>query len=237
MNKDRIPPKKIARKISKLLRKQKPDPHYLKKVFEYIRNDLNIKGRIKKQKRLPELLTEKEMNRFYEIVWNSENPSHMIIVKLLLYTGVRNAELVNIRISDVDLKTLRIRIEEGKGGKDRYVPIPKSFKGELTQYIASQKNKNAEYLFETNRKTKMTTRWLREILKQYAIKAGIEKRIYPHLFRHQLLTFLTKKGLVDAKIQLISGHTDKQSLAIYQDLSLSDIEGEYQKAMEDFPLK
>jgi site-specific recombinase XerD len=83
----------------------------------------------------------------------------------------------------------------------------------------------------------MTTRWLREILKRYAEKAGIKKRIYPHLFRHQLLTFLTQKGLVDAKIQLISGHSDRQSLAVYQDLSLSDIQEEYQDAMNDFPVK
>lgn len=237
MNKDRIPPKKIAKKITKLLKKQNPDAHYIKKIFEYIRKDLDLTGRIKKKKKLPELLTEDEMNRFYEEVWNSENPSHMIMVKILLYTGIRNAELVNLKISDIDLKLLRIRIENGKGNKDRYVLIPKSFKGELTQYIAYQKRKKALYLFETNRKTKMTTRWLREILKRYAQKAGIKKRIYPHLFRHQLLTYLTQKGLVDAKIQLISGHSDRQSLAIYQDLSLVDIEDEYQDAMNDFPVK
>ncbi len=92
-------------------------------------------------------------------------------------------------------------------------------------------------MFETNRKTKPSTRWIREIIKKYATEAGIEKRIYPHLFRHQLFTFLTKKGLVDVKIQLISGHSNRQSLSIYQDLSLSDIEDEYQKVMKDFPIK
>ena len=237
MNKNRIPPKKAARKISRFLKKQNPDPNYVTKIFSYIRKNLNIVGKVKKPKKLPEILTEQEISKFYEEVWNSENTSHMVMIKLLLYTGVRNSELVKIRVSDIDLKSLRIRIEEGKGSKDRYVPIPKSFRGELTQYVVVQKKKKSEYLFETNRKTKMTTRWLREILKKYAIKAEIEKRIYPHLFRHQLLTFLTKKGIVDAKIQLISGHSDRQSLAIYQDLSLVDIEDEYQKAMEDFPIK
>lgn len=237
MNKDRIPPRKAARKISRFLKKQNPDPNYITKIFSYIRKDLDIVGKVKKSKKLPELLTQEEINKFYEEVWNSENPSHMVMIKLLLYTGIRNAELVNLKITDVDLKSLRIRIDSGKGDKDRYVPLPTGFRGELTQYIASQKKNKNVYLFETNRKTKMTTRWLREILKRYAIKAGIKKRIYPHLFRHQLLTFLTQKGLVDAKIQLISGHSDRQSLSIYQDLSLADIEDEYQKAMEDFPVK
>ncbi len=237
MNKDRISPRRAARKISKFLKKQNPDPNYITKIFSYIRKDLDLVGKVKKSKKLPELLTQEEINRFYDEVWNSDNLSHMVMIKLLLYTGVRNSELVKIKISDVDLKSLRIRIEQGKGRKDRYVLIPKSFRGELSQYVASQKKNKGEYLFETNRKTKMTTRWMREILKRYAIKAGITKRIYPHLFRHQLLTFLTQKGLVDAKIQLISGHSDRQSLSIYQDLSLVDIEDEYQKAMEDFPVK
>jgi integrase/recombinase XerD len=85
--------------------------------------------------------------------------------------------------------------------------------------------------------SKFTTRWIREIVKKYARKAAIEKRIHPHLFRHQLLTYLTSKGIVDAKIQLISGHKNRESLSIYQDLILSDIEKEYWDAMKDFPIQ
>ncbi|MBF0414054.1 MAG: tyrosine-type recombinase/integrase [Desulfamplus sp.] len=59
--------------------------------------------------------------------------------------------------------------------------------------------------------TKFTTRWIRAIVKKYAESAGITKRIHPHLFRHQILTYLTSKGIVDAKIQLISGHKNRES--------------------------
>ena len=100
-----------------------------------------------------------------------------------------------------------------------------------------QREKGAIYLFESNRRKKFTTRWIREITKKYARKAGITKRIHPHLFRHQILTYLTSKGIVDAKIQLISGHEDRASLSIYQDLSLADIEKEYWAAMKDFPVQ
>ena len=48
---------------------------------------------------------------------------------------------------------------------------------------------------------------------------------------------MAKKGIIDAKLQLISGHEDRKSLAIYQDLSLADVEGEYQEAMKDFPVR
>ena len=161
----------------------------------------------------------------------------MVMLKLILFTGIRNEELVNLTLKDVDLDSMPIRISHGKGDKDRYVLFPPYFRGELAQYVSIQKEKGAVYLFESNRMSKFTTRWIREIVKKYAKKAGITKQIHPHLFRHQLLTYLTSKGIVDAKIQLISGHKNRESLSIYQDLSLSDIEKEYWDAMKDFPIQ
>ena len=55
--------------------------------------------------------------------------------------------------------------------------------------------------------------------------------IHPHLFRHQMLTYLTTKGLSDAQIQLISGHQSQKSLEIYQHLSLQSVEKAYQEAV------
>lgn len=234
---DRIPPKRMARRIALLLAKQEPDYNYVKKVFAHVRQTLGFPGRTPRQRKLPDLLTEEEMTRFYEAVWHAAEPAHMVMIKLFLYTGVRSSEMSNIEVSDVDLKGLKLRIEQGKGKKDRYVPIPTTFLGELTQYVAQQRKRKTRYLFESRLHDKLTTRWISEIVKRYARKAGIEKHIYPHLFRHQLLTHLAKKGLIDAKIQLLSGHASRQSLAIYQTMSLADVAAEYQDAMKDFPVK
>jgi len=234
---ERIPPKKMAKQVVKLLRKQRPDPNYVKKIFQHVRDELGLKGGKVRSKRLPELMTEDELNRFYKAVWYTSNRTHMVMLKLILFTGIRNEELVNLTLKDVDLDSMKIRIVHGKGNKDRYVLFPPYFRGELTQYIIIQKEKGAVYLFESNRMTKFTTRWIREIVKKYARKAEIDKRIHPHLFRHQILTYLTSKGIVDAKIQLISGHKNRDSLSIYQNMSLSDIEKEYWDAMKDFPIQ
>ncbi len=233
----RTPPKEMSEKIVKLLRKQHPDPSYVKRVFQYVRESLDLKGGAVQSKRLPELMTEDELSRFYKAVWYASNRMHMVMLKLILFTGVRNEELVNIMIKDVDLDSIRIRINHGKGDKDRYVLFPPYFRGELAQYTSIQKEKGSVYLFESNRMSKFTTRWIREIVKKYAKKAGITKRVHPHLFRHQILTYLTSKGIVDAKIQLISGHKNRESLSVYQDLSLADIEKEYWAAMKDFPIQ
>jgi site-specific recombinase XerD len=129
------------------------------------------------------------------------------------------------------------RIEQGKGKKDRYVLIPKSFRGELVQYIERQQERKATYLFESNQLKPYSTRRIRQIVKQYALQANIQKRVYPHLFRHQLITFLTRKGIVTPKLQLLSGHSEERSLAIYRDLALKDVASEYEEAMKSFPIQ
>ncbi len=88
--------------------------------------------------------------------------SHVVWVKALLnlvhpkklnqlLTSIRNAELVNLTIKDVDLNSFRIRINQGKGEKDRYVLFPSNFRGELSQYIGIQKEKGAVYLDATGK--------------------------------------------------------------------------------------
>ena len=69
-------------------------------------------------------------------------------------------------------------------------------------------------------------------MQEYREKAGLSQPIHPHLFRHQMLTFLTSKGLSDAQIQLISGHKSKKSLEVYQHLSLESVDKAYQDAVQ-----
>jgi integrase/recombinase XerD len=231
-----MPPKEMAKRLVRLLRPQRPDYPYLKKVFQHTRELLQVKPS-KVQKHLPELLTDEEFVAFYEAVWHARQPTHMVMIKLLVFTGVRNAELANVCLRDIDLDHCQLRIEQGKGKRDRYVLFPQSFRGELAHYLESQKKKGATYLFESNRLQPYSTRRIRQIIKQYAIEAGIEKRVYPHLFRHQIITYLTKQGIISPKLQLLSGHAEEKSLAIYRDLALADVAGEYEEAMRAFPVR
>lgn len=233
----KTPPMAMAKKLVRLLSPERPDYPYIKKVFQHVRTLLAVTKTTKVERRLPELLTDDELLAFYDAAWHTQNSSHLIMIKLLVYTGVRNAELANIRLRDVDLKKCQIRVEQGKGRKDRYVLFPAGFKGELSQFIARQKETEAEYLLESNRLKSFSTRRIRQIIKEYATAAGIDKRVYPHLFRHQFITFLTKEGIISPKLQLISGHTDEKSLAIYRDLALADVSDEYEQAMKRYPLK
>jgi integrase/recombinase XerD len=102
-------PKQMARRLARVLRDERPDYSYLKKVFQHIRALLAVKpGKV--QKRLPHLLTDQELVAFYETVWQARDPVHMILIKLLIFTGLRNAELANVQLSDVDLDNCQIRV-------------------------------------------------------------------------------------------------------------------------------
>jgi integrase/recombinase XerD len=77
-----------------------------------------------------------------------------------------------------------------------------------------------------------TTRRIQQIVQGYREKAGLTQPVHPHLFRHQMLTYLTAKGLTDAQIQLISSHESKKSLKVYQHLSLESVDKAYQEAVQ-----
>ena len=92
-----------------------------------------------------------------------------------------------------------------------------------------QANPQNQYLFESQRCTPFTPRRVQQIVQAYREQAGITQRVHPHLFRHQMLTFLTSQGLSDAQIRLISGN---KSLEVYQHLALNTVEEAYQEAVE-----
>ncbi|MGO9309897.1 MAG: tyrosine-type recombinase/integrase [Spirochaetia bacterium] len=183
----------------------------------------------KKEKKLPKLLPENALRRFFREIQACGDVQHEIMLKLLFYTAVRVSELVRIRVDDVDVEGCRIFIGQGKGSKDRYILFPAGFRLVLKSHLKA--NSKNSWLFETRRYGAFTARRVQQIVQHYRKKAEITHRVHPHLFRHQMLTYLTSRGLSDAQIQLISGHESKKSLEIYQHLSLESVEHAYQDAV------
>ena len=183
-----------------------------------------------KERKLPKLLREADLKRFFRVIQDCGDVQHEIMLKLLFYTAVRVSELVHIRVSDVDLDSCRVFIGQGKGKKDRYILFPKGFRLVLKSHIKA--NPKNSYLFETRRYGPFTARRVQQIVQHYRETAGILAHVHPHVFRHQMLTYLTSRGLSDAQIQLISGHESKKSLEVYQHLSLKNVEQAYQDAVQ-----
>ncbi|KOP26517.1 integrase [Hapalosiphon sp. MRB220] len=236
MNSQRTPAKKKAHELAKYLRGEHPDYNYLKSVFRYLRDELEIQAPKTSTKQLPDVPTEEEIQRYYEVVWHTRNMQDMVLIKTLLYTGVRVSELINIRLCDVDFARCQIRIHKGKGEKDRIVPFPIGFKEVLAMHVDYMQRKQATYLFESSWKRKYSDRGVRKILEKYATAAGLNRAISPHRLRHFLLTWLKKQGIDDAMIQPYSGHSSRQSLEVYSRLSIGEAQKEYNSVIGRFPV-
>ncbi|MBD3557520.1 tyrosine-type recombinase/integrase [Planktothrix sp. FACHB-1355] len=219
----------IVEKIVRLARKERLTYDDFIYVCQQARKKLGLK-KPRKEKRLPQILSESELKKFFQVISDCGNLQHEIMLKLLFFTAVRVGELVKIKVSDIDFNQCKIFIEEGKGRKDRYILFPNNFRLVLQSHLrANPKNK---YLFETTRYTCFTPRRVQQIVKEYREIAEISQKVHPHLFRHQMITYLTSQGLSDSQIQLISGHESKKSLEIYQHLSLKNVEQAYQDAVK-----
>ena len=170
-------------------------------------------------RRLPRILSEDQLEKFYEEIDRAENIQHQVMLRAIFFLGVRVNELCRIEMGDVMLTENKIFIDRGKGNKDRVVLFPDSFALVLQSHIRAHPENR--YLFESNRKTRYSTRTVERIVKKYAAAAGLEA--HPHLFRHQLWSYLTQEKLTDAQIQLISGHSSKKSLEVYQHITLDHV--------------
>ncbi len=231
----RTPPARKARQLAKHLRGERPDYAYLKAVFRALRDELDVAVE-RQPKTLPYVPTEQEIRRYYEAVWQSRRGDDMVLIKTLLYTGVRVGELVAIRLDEVDLDSCRIRITAGKGGKDRIVPFPPTFRETLALHIGDRRKIGGEHLFESSWKKPYSTRGVRALLARYAAAAGLPHNMPPHRLRHFLFTWLKTQGIDDALIQPYSGHASRQSLEIYSRLALTDAQHSYNDAIGRFPV-
>jgi integrase/recombinase XerD len=231
----RTPARQKARQLAKHLRPERPDYAYLKDVFRHLRVELAVEVQ-RTPKKLPYVPTEDELRRWYESVWQTRRGPDIVLIKTLLYTGVRVAELIALRLDNVDLDVCRIRIENGKGGKDRVVPFPPSFKETLALHIDQRRHAGGNHLFESSWRKPYSTRGVRAMLARYTQAAGLTQPISPHRLRHFLFTWLKTQGIDDALIQPYSGHQTRQSLEIYSRLALPDAQATYDNVIGHFPV-
>ncbi|CAO5682439.1 MAG: Tyrosine recombinase XerC [Holosporales bacterium] len=181
----RTPVREKAKQFAKSLLKENPNYNYLRELFRHLRKELDISPS-RKEKALPFVPTEDEIKKFYKAVWESKNINDLLIIKTLLYTGVRVSELVNIKLDDIDETRCQIRINQGKGKKDRLVPYPESFRVVLSYHMASQRKNGSVFLFESDLKRAYSDRGIRKMLSKYTKEAGITRSISPHKLRHFL---------------------------------------------------
>ena len=227
--------RKMARKFARQLRDEQPDYAYLKAIFRHLRQELGVDVP-RPRRSLPYVPDRETIQQLYQVFAASGRSQDLVIFKTLLYTGVRCGELVVIRLDDVDLEAMQIRIIAGKGDKDRQVPFPAAFREVLAIHIERMRDQGATHLFESNRRQPYSERGIRRMFARYSEAADLEPSVSPHKLRHFLLLWLKKQGLDDALIQPYSGHASRQSLEVYSKLALREAQASYDEMMKDFPV-
>jgi integrase/recombinase XerD len=132
------------------------------------------------RKKLPVILEPEEAQRLIRQP-NKRYPTGLrnkAMMALMLHCGLRISEVVNLRPGNINLTKGKLRVESGKGNKDRDLAIPEY----LTDLLDSWRKKRlpSDYFFTTLKGKKLSKRYLQQMVKRYAEKAGIKKRISPH---------------------------------------------------------
>ncbi|MFS4418659.1 site-specific tyrosine recombinase/integron integrase [Maribacter sp. 2307ULW6-5] len=166
--------------------------------------------RPRKEERLPEVLSKEEI---LAIIAHTNNPKHKCIVSLLYSSGLRRSELLNLRLTDIDSKRMMVRIAQGKGNKDRLTILSPRALTALKGYYRQYRPK--EYLFEGPKGGRYSASSVLNIVSRAAKKAGIHKKVTPHMLRHSFATHLLENGTDLRHIQLLLGHNSTKTTEIY----------------------
>lgn len=188
-------------------------------LFKYVLNR-KIKDylvvRPKKAKTSPILPSDSEVVSIFKACTNKK---HLAIMYLMYGAGLRRSEVINLKIEHIDSKNNLIHIRSGKGRKDRQVMLDANVLVCLREYFIEYRPK--EYLFNgQNNNPQYSASSIQQFVKEYALKAGVKKKIHPHIFRHLFATGVLENGgsLYDAQITL--GHERPSTTAnVYAHLS------------------
>ena len=196
----------------------------------------------KKQKKLPEFLTEQEIDKILNTI-KIDTPAgfrNRTILELLYATGMRISELTNLNFSDLNIENNEIKVL-GKGNKQRIVLISTKAKNFLQTYIntvrpmISKEAKNERItddsiLFINNTGYRLQAQSVRNSLKNLMSKVEIPKNITPHKFRHSFATKMLENGADLRVVQELLGHSSISNTQIYTHISIQHLTKEYQKA-------
>lgn len=193
------------------------------KLFYYLIYGKTIKHkslpRPIKSKKLPVVLSRSEIKLMID---SARNEKHRLIIKMLYRFGFRRQELIDLKFDDIDRERKVIIIRNGKGKKDREIPMYDEFINDLTKYY--KKYNPIIYVFNgQNRGSKYSETSLANVVGYCSV--GIKKNVTPHKIRHSFATHLLESGIDLRFIQEFLGHANSKTTEIYTHVSNLNTKG------------
>jgi integrase/recombinase XerD len=169
---------------------------------------------VKIKQREREFITEDE---FEQLTVTIRHPVIRTVVQAMFYTGGRISEMINLKLEDVDLENKILHIIDGKGGKDRDVPINNKLHKILEHYLEHIRDVEKElgYFFAIRTTGSVSASYTNRLIKEAVEKLGWEKDISAHVLRHSFGTNLLEKGASVVSIQKLLGHSSLRVTSRY----------------------
>jgi len=177
-----------------------------------------------KGRKLPEVLTSDELKGLLKQP-NQKAPTglrNLCILAIMSYAGLRSAEIINLKPSHINLQTGEIVVRGGKGKKDRILWVQE----EVIELLRKWRKVRPEgdLFFSTLKGSILSDRYLRDMVKRYAKRAGINKNISPHTLRHTFATDLLRQTKNIRLVQKALGHSDLSTTMIYTHIVDTELE-------------
>jgi integrase/recombinase XerD len=188
-----------------------------------IRNDFTeLLSAPKLARHLPDTLSPEEVDRLLEAPsrHSAQGLRDRAFLELMYSSGLRVSELCNLMLQDIDMEDAFIRVQAGKRGKDRLVPVGRKAVEAVASYVRNGRpelvrGRTGSVLFLSKRGTVLSRKTVWYWIKEYARRAGIKKTVKPHLLRHSFATHLLSNGADLRAIQEMLGHADIGTTEIY----------------------
>jgi integrase/recombinase XerD len=173
-------------------------------------------------RKLPVVLSFNEVEKILDApdIKNEAGLRDKALLEIMYSSGLRVSEAINLHISDLIFSEELIRVM-GKGSKERIVPVGSSAIKWVNKYLINsrplleKRGKSLNYVFLNKRGTKLSRMGIWNIVDKYTKEAGIDKEVYPHVFRHSFATHLLEGGADLRSVQEMLGHADISTTQIY----------------------
>lgn len=201
----------------------------------------------KRPRRLPDsVLSDEELDAIFAqtTLHGDDGKRDLVMLETYYSTAMRRAELTRLRLSDIDIKKRLIRINKGKGQKDRIVPFAPRTADMLVDYVNGLRRKqirfsSGDWLFLDNSSQQFSPQKVSRLVRKYVIRAGVNRRGACNLFRHTVATQMLENGADIRVIQVLLGHEDLSTTQVYtkiRDQNLIDTFGRtHPAAFTNFP--